>query len=191
MTDFIRALLLLILVPGLISCAAGSLPEQQANDAAPAGANAAVELAVIEQTVRDSIAWAKTKDRLLLESIIAHDDDYFCFHPEGLDAVHGYDEFLEGFDLWMDERFVATRFEMRGFRAHLSRSGDVAWWSAIIDDCFEWDGRPGCWEDTRWTGVLEKRDGRWVIMQMHFSFAADREAGGEEATAASSAVGPS
>ena len=35
------------------------------------------------------------------------------------------------------------------------------------------DGQPGCWQDTRWTGVLEKRDGRWVIMQMHFSFAAD------------------
>ena len=29
-------------------------------------------------------------------------------------------------------------------------------------------------QDTRRTGVLEKRDGSWVIVQMHFSFAADR-----------------
>ena len=28
--------------------------------------------------------------------------------------------------------------------------------------------------DTRWTGVLERRDGRWLIIQMHFSFAADK-----------------
>jgi len=26
----------------------------------------------------------------------------------------------------------------------------------------------------RWTGVVEKRDGRWVIVQQHFSFASDR-----------------
>jgi hypothetical protein len=49
----------------------------------------------------------------------------------------------------------------------------VAWWACILDDLGEWDGRPIGWKDTRWTGVLEKRDGRWLIVQMHFSFAAD------------------
>ncbi|MEW5983137.1 MAG: nuclear transport factor 2 family protein [Acidobacteriota bacterium] len=34
-------------------------------------------------------------------------------------------------------------------------------------------GQPASWEDTRWTGVLEKRDGRWVIVQQHFSFATE------------------
>ena len=33
---------------------------------------------------------------------------------------------------------------------------------------------PGCWKDTRWTGVLERRNGEWLIVQMHFSFAADK-----------------
>jgi hypothetical protein len=40
--------------------------------------------------------------------------------------------------------------------------------------CGEWNGKPSCWKDTRWTGVLEKREGRWVIVQMHFSFAKDK-----------------
>lgn len=128
---------------------------------------------LIEEIVYDSIAWALTKDRARLETIIAHDDDYFSFHPSGLEGVHGYAEFEHGFDLWMDPRFEATRTEVRNFRCHLSQSGDVAWFSAILDDCYTWDGRPGCWKDTRWTGVLEKRDGRWQIVQMHFSFASD------------------
>ena len=132
---------------------------------------------LIEQTVRDSIAWALTKDRARLESIIAHDEDYFSFHPSGLEGVHGYAEFERGFELWMDPRFEATRTEVRNFRCHLSQSGEVAWFSAILDDCYTWDGRPGCWKDTRWTGVLEKRDGRWQIVQMHFSFASDRGGG--------------
>ncbi len=90
--------------------------------------------------------------------------------------MHGYAAFARGFDLWMDERFIATKTEVRDFRCHFGSDGGVAWFSAILDDCFTWDGQPGCWADTRWTGVLEKRDGRWQIMQMHFSFAADRVA---------------
>lgn len=46
----------------------------------------------------------------------------------------------------------------------------------IHDDLCEWDGKPGGWKDTRWTGVLEKRGGKWLIMQMHFSSAADKVA---------------
>lgn len=38
----------------------------------------------------------------------------------------------------------------------------------------EWDGKPLCLNDTRWTGVLEKRDGEWVIVQMYYSFASDK-----------------
>jgi hypothetical protein len=46
-----------------------------------------------------------------------------------------------------------------------------------VGDVFDlggWDGKPIGWKDTRWTGVLEKRDGKWVIVQMHFSSASDR-----------------
>jgi ketosteroid isomerase-like protein len=56
-------------------------------------------------------------------------------------------------------------------RINISNSGDVAWYSAILDDFGEWNGKPTAWRNTRWTGVLEKRDERWVIVQMHFSFA--------------------
>jgi len=35
-----------------------------------------------------------------------------------------------------------------------------------------WAGKPANWENARWTGVLENRDGRWQIVQQHFSFAA-------------------
>jgi len=132
--------------------------------------------AVIARIVYDSLAWAVAKDRARLEGIIAHDDDYFAFHPDGLEAVHGYEAFQAGFALWLDPRFKAFPPDIRDYRCHLSRSGDVAWFSAIVDDCYTWDGQPGCWKDTRWTGVLEKRDAGWAIMQMHFSFAADRVA---------------
>jgi ketosteroid isomerase-like protein len=128
----------------------------------------------IEAAVRSSIGWALTKDRPLLESLLAQDDGLFIFHPDSKSTVRGWAEFVKLFEVWMDPRFKATRFDVRDLRITLSRSGDAAWYSALLDDCGEWDGKASCWKDTRWTGVLEKREGRWVIVQMHFSFAADK-----------------
>ena len=131
------------------------------------------EKVVIEKTIRDSIGWALTKDRPLLESIMAHDDRLFMFNPDS-ESTAGWDQFVKGFDFWMDPRFKATKLDIRDMRIDLSHSGDVAWWSCILDDLGEWDGRPIGWKDTRWTGVLEKRAGKWLIVQMHFSFASDK-----------------
>lgn len=129
---------------------------------------------IIERTIRDSIGWALTKDRPLLESILAHDSDFFIFHPSSKGNIMGWDSFVKLFDIWMSPKFKATHFDVRDLRITFSRSRDVAWYSAILDDCGEWEGKPNCWKDTRWTGVLEKRDGKWIIVQMHFSFASDR-----------------
>ncbi len=128
---------------------------------------------VVEQMIRDSIGWALTKDRPLAERVIAHDPDLFMFNPDST-SVLGWETFVRNFDLWMDPRFKATGFDVRDLRVTFSRSADVAWWSGILDDLGEWDGKAVGWKDTRWTGVLEKRDGAWVIVQMHFSFASDK-----------------
>lgn len=140
------------------------------------------ERAAVEKAIRASIGWALAKDRPLLESVIARDADLFIFHPDSKSTVAGWDAFAKLFDVWMDPRFKATRFEVRDLRVTRARSGDVAWFSAILDDCGEWDGKPSCWLDTRWTGVLEKREGGWRIAQMHFSFAADHAAAAAAST---------
>jgi len=138
------------------------------------GTDRSRDRAVVEQTVRDSIGWALTKDRALLERIIAHDADLFIFHPDSKSTVVGWDAFAKNVSFWMDPRFKATSFDVRALRVTFARSGDVCWFSAMLEDLAEWDGKPTGWKDTRWTGVLEKRAGTWVIVQMHFSFASDR-----------------
>jgi len=137
-------------------------------------AGRARDRAVVEQTIRDSIGWALTKDRALLERVITHEADLFIFHPDSTSTVVGWDAFAKNFSFWMDPRFKATSFDVRDLRVTFARSGGVCWFSAMLDDLAEWDGKPTGWKDTRWTGVLEKRDGAWVIVQMHFSFAADK-----------------
>ncbi|HEY0788732.1 MAG TPA: nuclear transport factor 2 family protein, partial [Thermoanaerobaculia bacterium] len=147
-------------------------PEGRSAQPAPARV-APPDAQAVEQIVRDAIGWALTKDRARLESIMAHDGDFFIFHPDSKSTVRGWEAFAKMIPTFMDPRFVATRFEVRDLATVFARSGDVAWYSAMLEDCGRWDGKESCWKDTRWTGVLEKRRGTWVIVQMHFSFAKD------------------
>lgn len=128
------------------------------------------EIELIEQTIRNSIGWAKTKDLKMLYRSIAPDSSYLEVHP-GDRVVKGIDEFKKSEDFWMSPDFRAIRYEIRDLSINLSQSGDAAWWFCVLDDINEWKGEPASWENTRWTGVLEKRNGTWVIVQQHFSFA--------------------
>jgi ketosteroid isomerase-like protein len=137
-------------------------------------ASPADEKAVIEKVIRDNIAWALTKDRPLMESTMVRDESLFIFNPTSEPTI-GWSQLEKNFEFWMDPRFKATKCEIWNMRIGIARSGDAAWWSCLLNDLAEWDGKPVGWRDTRWTGVLEKRGGRWLIVQMHFSFASDKK----------------
>jgi ketosteroid isomerase-like protein len=128
------------------------------------------EKAIIEKIIRNSIGWAKEKDLQLLYSVIADDSCYIEVQPTNR-VVKGITEFKKAEDFWMHPEFKAVRFETRDMTINISQSGTVAWWYCMLDDMNTWKGQPANWENTRWTGVLEKRNGSWVIVQMHFSFA--------------------
>lgn len=127
------------------------------------------EIVIIEKTIHNSIGWAKAKDFNMLYSVIADDSNYIEVDPTpGL--IRGISDFKKNEAFWGNPDFKAIRYEIRDLKINLSTSGDVAWYYCILDDINEWKGKPACWLNTRWTGVLEKREGRWVIVQMHFSF---------------------
>ncbi|MCT4648288.1 MAG: nuclear transport factor 2 family protein [Carboxylicivirga sp.] len=54
-------------------------------------------------------------------------------------------------------------------RIQLSKSEDVAWYSQLLDTCLETKGEPFSIEGFRHTGVLEKRNDQWLIVQSHIS----------------------
>ncbi len=132
------------------------------------------EKAEIKRVIDISIGWAMTKDLELLYNSLAQDSSFFIYHPDSKSTIIGFEAFTKLSDFWMSPDFKATHYKIWDLRINISHSGDVAWYSAMLEDCAEIKGSPGCWEDTRWTGVLEKRDGKWVIAQMHFSFAVDK-----------------
>ena len=132
------------------------------------------EKQLIIETINSSIGWAKDKDINLLYRVIANDSAFLEVHP-GQEVVKGFTEFRKAEEFWMDPGFRAVRYEIEDLEVNISQSGTVAWWFCMLDDINEWKGQPANWENTRWTGVMEKRDGKWVIVQQHFSFASNEE----------------
>ncbi|HUV29655.1 MAG TPA: nuclear transport factor 2 family protein [Acidobacteriota bacterium] len=135
------------------------------------------EKAKVEKAINDCIMWPypeKNIDRLY--NAVAKDSSFVIFHPDSASTIIGYDAFQRMIDdVFLKDELKATGTDIRDLRINLSQSGDAAWYSCILDDTGEWAGRPYRWLNTRWTGVLEKRDGTWLIVQMHFSFASDAQ----------------
>lgn len=133
-----------------------------------------IDREIVERTIRSSISWALTKNKALLDSCFTHNGDLLIYNPYSLEPNIGFDHLERNWEqFWSKDDFKATRFDMRDLHLVFSQTGDVAWYAAIMDDVGEWQGREGGWLNTRWTGVLERRQGRWVIVQQHFSFATD------------------
>jgi hypothetical protein len=150
-----------ILFPRIISCYNRSSTMQTDSNN---------EIEAVKTSIHGAIGWAKTKDFTVSNRIIANDSNYLEVDP-GNRIVRGFKEFKKNEAFFADPRFKAIRYEIRDLKITFSKSGTVAWYYCVLDDINEWNGKPACWLNTRWTGVLEKRDGTWVIVQMHFSFA--------------------
>lgn len=124
----------------------------------------------IEKTIGNSIGWALNKDTNILFESFSRGTELFILHPDSGSSVNGFEEFKKRTAIFLNPKFKATDFKLKNLRIDISESGDVAWYFCNLDDHCEWDGKPVGWDNVRWTGVLEKRNNNWVIVQMHFSF---------------------
>jgi hypothetical protein len=157
----ILTLIIYFLVAFTISC------EKNIKDSADE-----VNIEEIASTISSCIGWFKDKDFDLLFSIVAHDSNYISVHPTNR-VIKGFEDFLKNSEIFNNPDFIYVRHELKDLTINTSKSGDVAWFYCILDDINTWKGQPASWENARWTGVLEKRNDHWVIVQQHFSFATE------------------
>ncbi len=108
----------------------------------------------------------------MLYSIIANDSNYLEVHPSN-NVVIGINQFKQAEKFWLDPRFKHIGFETWDMHINISQDGTVAWYYCMLNDLNRWEDQEVNWENTRWTGVLEKRQGSWRMVQMHFSYPAN------------------
>ena len=135
--------------------------------------NQEAEKEKIAQVISSCIGWAKDKNLELLFSVIANDTNYISVSP-GKRVVKCFEDVKKSVPFWMSPDFKYVRHELKDLKITFARCGEVARFYCILDDINTYKGEPASWENARWTGVLEKRQGKWIIVQQHFSFASDQ-----------------
>ncbi len=130
------------------------------------------EREAVQKAIERSISWAIEKDFDALFRL--WDDKMIHFWVFSNSLVVDLDSFKVYAEQWRDPDFRGTRFQFKDLRIVFSRSGDVAWYSCLLDDCGIFRGKESCFENVFQTGVLEKQDGRWVHTLMHGSYPIDK-----------------
>ena len=110
----------------------------------------------------------ETKDINLFAEVFAHDTDMIAFGGEPGERWVGYGAFRTA----LEEKFAT--FDSWQLSVHdevikVHDSGKVAWWSVVLDAVVKLGEQEMRFDGGRVTGVSEKRDGRWQIVQYHAS----------------------
>lgn len=128
------------------------------------------EIEAVEETIHNVFGWAVNKNFDLFFHTIANDSNFISVTPYNR-VKFGFNDVKKDSTFWGSPHFKTIHHEVHDLKIQFSATGDVAWFYCVVNDFNEWKGEPANWENARWTGVLEKRNGKWRIMQQHFSFA--------------------
>lgn len=122
----------------------------------------------IEARIEQFFQAMNTQDLALMEDVLVRD--------EGM--VHIGTDTGEIWRGWKELR-AATREQFAGLESyeadiqdltiHLSASGDAAWYSHLLDARIVSRGEEQRWKGARFTGVFEKKNGQWKMVQTHVS----------------------
>ena len=119
---------------------------------------------VLDQLIKAS----ETKDMELLSKIYGHDSDIVIIGTDADERIVGWEKLKEV----MEKQFAGTessKLSVMNQSIKVHNSGMVAWFSELINWEITFKGKTDKIEGLRTTGVLEKRDGDWIIIQLHYS----------------------
>ena len=128
----------------------------------------AAEKAAVKD-VLDKLQQAMTSEDMdMFSALIAHDADMVSFGTDASERWAGWDALkiaMEKQNAAFDNMKIAVRDQV----IKVSPAGDAAWFSEVMDWSIETGGQQVNLDGARATGVLEKRGGKWLVVQMHFS----------------------
>ena len=107
-------------------------------------------------------------DHKMFAETMAHDPDMVTFGTDASERWDGWDDLQKSVKNQFDA-FDILNVKRMNKKLNLSNSGEVAWFSEIVDWEFLADGKKQIIEGVRYTGVMEKRENEWKIVQFHSS----------------------
>ncbi len=114
-------------------------------------------------------AW-KTQDMEMFAEIFAPDEDLVVVFTDEAEPFVGWESFKDAINKWFESLEAGSGdVSFRQQAIKVNASGTVAWVSCTEDASFIYQDQPFSVKGARVTWGLEKRNGKWVIVQAHFS----------------------
>ena len=107
-------------------------------------------------------------DHKMFAETMAQDPEMVTFGTDASERWDGWDE-LQNSVKDQFEAFDILNVKRMNKKVGLSKSGEVAWFSEIVNWEFLVEGKKQTIEGVRYTGVMEKRENEWKIVQFHSS----------------------
>ncbi|MBN3036584.1 MAG: nuclear transport factor 2 family protein [Bacteroidales bacterium] len=104
----------------------------------------------------------------LVQEIWAPDPDIVVIGTESDEKLIGWDEIRKVMQRQFDS-FEETYISVRDQIIKINETGNTAWFSEIVNYNYIYHGEARSYEGLRFTGVLEKKNGDWMIVQSHMS----------------------
>lgn len=109
-----------------------------------------------------------TQDYELMESLMPVDDNMVHIGTDKGEIWKGWDVLMSA----TREQFENLEYykaEISELTVNFSASGNTAWYFHFLDAEIKSNDNITNWEKARFTGVFEKQDGSWKMMQTHVS----------------------
>ena len=124
--------------------------------------------AKIEARIKQFFKSMDTQDATLMEKVVAPDEAIVHIGTDIGEIWRGWKELRAA----TDEQFAGLESyeaDIQKLTIRLSSSGDVAWYSHLLDARIVSSGETQVWQGARFTGVFEKQNGQWMMVQTHVS----------------------
>ena len=131
----------------------------------------AAETGEIENTLDKYIMANEKEDFTLIESIWAPYDDIVLYGTDSDERLIGWNNIKEVIKrqfLLIENTYISASDQV----IKVSDCGNTAWFAERLHYNFIYKGTAHSYDNIRFTGVMEKIEGHWVIVQAHLSLPA-------------------
>lgn len=104
----------------------------------------------------------------LLREVWAPVDDIVVFGTNSDEKLLGWEAIKDVIEVQFTT-FKDTYISVRDQVIKVNETGNTAWFSEVLSYNYIYEGKAVKYEGLRFTGVLEKIDGDWLIVQSHIS----------------------
>ena len=126
------------------------------------------EVEMVELVLEKYVIANEKQDIEMVHEIWAPEPDIVVFGTNSNERLMGWDQIRQALEHQFNS-FEDTYISVHDQVININETGNTAWFSEVLNYNYIYQGEAIQYEGLRFTGVLQKKNGDWFIVQSHMS----------------------